>query len=671
MKIFRMFRFILSLLLFCTSFGLMSQSLNLMPLPADIELGRGQFKIEQNFEIGFVSATDRLFGYATRFLRRLDGKTGEFFTQNQLGNNDDNENASLFIRIQREGLIELYEDESYELDITSEAVNLVAVTDIGAMRGLETLLQLVESDVNGYYFPVVKIRDEPRFPWRGLLIDFGRHWIPLDVVKRNIDGMALVKMNVLHMHLTEDQGFRIESLRYPKLHELGSDGKYFTQEEIKHLIGYAGDRGIRIVPEFDLPGHTTSWFVGYPGLASAPGPYQIETDFGVQDPTMDPTKESTYRFLENFFDEMTSLFPDEYVHIGGDENNGNQWDSNVEIQKFMRDNGFIDNHELQRDFNSRLLEILEDRGKKMMGWDEIFQPGISTDIMIQSWRGRSAMIESAQMGYKTILSNGYYIDLMQPASFHYQNDPIPADTPLSSREQSNILGGEAAMWTEIVSEETIDSRIWPRTAAIAERLWSPPDVTDVDDMYNRLKVISVALEDVGLMHEKNVNMMLRRLVGSDDITVLKTLVDVIEPLEGYARHGKIDFQTYTPLTRLADAAKPEASVAREFQLLVDSFVSGNSDVIQDIKDHLLKWVENHRQFKEVVENAPIIKESEKLSLDLSNISKVGLQALSKTVKHSEDWKQKANRVLDSAKTPHMECELKVVDSIRKLVEFSK
>lgn len=645
---------------------------NLMPYPSKVKIGTGEFLIDKGFTVGFAGGTNKIFDYSTRFLRRLDGRTGLFFNQNYLGENDTNETAALFIRIHRNGELELNEDESYELTISSEQIDLVAETDFGAMRGLETLLQLLEPNENGYYFPSVTIKDEPRFPWRGLMIDVCRHWLPIDVIKRNIDGMAAVKMNVLHLHLTEDQGFRIESKVFPKLHELGSNGDYFTQVEIREIISYAGDRGIRVIPEFDIPGHATSWFVGYPELASAPGPYEIETEYGVKDPTMDPTKETTYQFLDKFIGEMANLFPDEYMHIGGDENNGKQWDANPQIQEYMSKNNITSNQELQGYFNERLLVILNKYGKHMMGWDEIFQPGIPKDIVIHSWRGRTAMEQSAERGYQTILSNGYYIDLVQPASFHYLNDPVPEDTPLSQNEIRNILGGEAAMWSEIVTAETVDSRIWPRTAAIAERLWSPRDINDVDDMYRRLSIISVQLEELNLLHLKNYEMQLRRLSGGKDISTLKTLTDVLEPLQGYARHGKIKFTTSSPFTRLADVANPDATVAREFRNIVDDYLeTGDLEKTQEIKDYLLLWIENHDDFKDLVAVSPILKNAEKLSLDLSNISKIALQALSSSVKHTEAWKSAARKTIDAARKPHLECELKVVDPIQKLVDASK
>ena len=286
--------------------------------------------------------------------------------------------------------------------------------------------QLLSVDDKGYYFPGVEISDEPRFPWRGLLLDITLHWMPMDVVKRTLDCMASVKMNVLHLHLTEDQMFGIESKVYPRLHQVGSDGNYYTQEEMREVIAYADQRGIRIVPEFDLPGHCTSWLKAYPELASVKRDYELQRYFGVFDPALDVTKDYTYIFLDSLFTEMSQLFPDEYFHIGGDENTGKDWDRNPDIKAYMEKQGMTTYRELETEFISRLQPILEKNGKKMMGWDEILRPGVSHDIMIQSWRGTESLIEAARNGYTSLLSTGYYIDLIQPTDYHYLVDPVPA-----------------------------------------------------------------------------------------------------------------------------------------------------------------------------------------------------------------------------------------------------
>jgi hexosaminidase len=223
-------------------------------------------------------------------------------------------------KVQRVG-----DDEAYDLVVTESGAKLNAPNPLGILHGLETFLQLVTITPSGFAMPAVTIHDQPRFVWRGTLIDVGRHFIPIDVLKRNIDGMAAVKLNVLHWHLYDSEGFRIESKRFPKLQEDGSDGRYYTQEEIRDFIAYAHARGVRIMPEFEMPGHSRSMYVGYPELASGPGPYKMEP--GAPDAEMDPTREETYKFIDKFMEEMAGLFPDEYFHIGI-EAAGKEWEVN-------------------------------------------------------------------------------------------------------------------------------------------------------------------------------------------------------------------------------------------------------------------------------------------------------------------------------------------------------
>ncbi len=454
-----------------------------MPVPEKVILKTGKFRIDSTFAITVAGNPDkRIYPAVTKMLMRLGKKTTLLFKQGYLNESNLPEKASFTITCKAAGKVEMNMDESYELIVTDDSIRLKSPTDIGAIRGIETLLQLLDVDEKGYCFPCVEIYDKPRFPWRGLLIDVCRHFYPVDMIKRNLDAMAAVKMNVLHFHLSEDQGFRIECKTYPKLHELGSNGLYYTQEQVKDIVQYADGLGIRVVPEFDMPGHSTSWFVGYPELASLPGPYSIGTSFGVYNASMDPTKRITYKFLAAFIEEMSKLFPDEYFHIGGDEVNGKTWDSSATIQQFMKKKGFKTNDELQKYFNNNILKILTKCGKKMMGWDEIFQPGLPNNILIQSWRGKYYMKNAAKQGYQTILSNGYYIDLAKTAEEHYLNDPLPDTMKMDESAKEFILGGEATMWSELTNDETADSRIWPRTAAIAERLWSPLSINDVDDM---------------------------------------------------------------------------------------------------------------------------------------------------------------------------------------------
>jgi len=651
-----------------------SRTAELMPVPMSVKPVSEKNRISKSFTIGVTGHPgERVYKEATRALRRLDNRMGFFFKQGMITLKDSLKTADLLIEVKRAAELKLYEDESYQLFSGTRQVRIVANTDLGAIRGLETLQQLVSVDDEGYYFPGLEISDSPRFPWRGLLLDITLHWMPMDVVKRTLDCMASVKMNVLHLHLTEDQMFGIESKVYPRLHEVGSEGNYYTQEDIREVIAYADQRGIRIVPEFDVPGHCTSWLKAYPELAAVKRDYELQRYYGVFDPALDVTKDYTYLFLDSLFTEMAQLFPDEYFHIGGDENTGKDWDRNPDIRAYMQQKGMTTYRELETEFISRVLPILKKNGKKMMGWDEILRPGVPHDIMIQSWRGTESLVEAAKNGYTGLLSTGYYIDLIQPADFHYLVDPIPANTVLTTEQQKLIVGGEATMWTEHVTPETVDSRIWPRTAAIAERLWSAASVTDVDDMYRRLDRISLLLEGLGSAHLKNKEMLMRRVADSYDTKALEVLVDVIEPLKIYERNaGDTMYTVFSPYTKIADVATPDQKVAREFRRNVSNWCSTGDPLLEEnIVMHLKMWKENNAAFQAMIKRSPVLEEASILSENLAKISERGLQAvgyIKKGTKPPSGWKDKSLEITEAAKVQGGRCDLQVVTAIEELVE---
>jgi hexosaminidase len=646
---------------------------DLMPVPEQVRFQPGRLAIGSAFTVAVSGLKDsRLEAGIDRAVRRLEGRIGLELARGLAG---DAATATLVVECRQPGsaVPSVNEDESYTLEVSDRQAVLKAPTVVGAMRGLETFLQLLKCDRDGYYLPRVSIQDRPRFRWRGLLIDAGRHFQPVEVIKRNLDGMAAVKLNVLHWHLTEDQGFRIESRKYPRLHLMGSDGLYYTQDQVRDIIAYARDRGIRVVPEFDMPGHTTSWFVGYPELASAPGPYQIERQPGVMEPALDPTREEVYQFLDGFLGEMAGLFPDAYMHIGGDENEGKQWDRNAQIQAFMKARGIKDNHALQAYFNLRVSQILKKHGKKMIGWDEILQSELPKDVVIQSWRGPESLAQAARQGYQGILSAGYYINLMHPAAEHYLVDPVGAGSGLSAQEAARILGGEATMWSEYVSPETIDSRIWPRMAAIAERFWSPRTITDVDDMYRRLEVISLQLEELGLTHEKNTPMMLRRLAGSKQIAPLETLVSVIEPVKEYNRGKMRPTTMLSPLSNLVDAARPDSEAARHLAALVNGLLA-DAPRFQTNRAELTQLFARWRDVGPAVdamsEKSAAMRDAVPLARDLSEVGAAGLEALSyltTMTAPAKQWQEARLALLARAAEPRAAVELAIIPSLKQLI----
>ncbi len=653
-------------------------TLPLMPMPSSVEMGSGQLIIDSTFSVAITGARDSILQRgAERFLGHLRQQTGMSLLSLKV---IEGPNAALVIHVERESkeVQELGEDESYALQVTASAATLNAPTLFGALHGLQTLLQLVQTTSDGFAVPALTIKDAPRFPWRGLMIDVGRHFMPIDVIKRNLDGMEAVKLNVFHWHLSDDQGFRVESKKFPKLQEMGSDGLYYTQAEVRDVIAYARDRGIRVVPEFDMPGHATSWFVGYPELASGPGPYQIERKWGVFDPSMNPAEENTYKFLDKLIGEMAELFPDQFFHIGGDEVNGKEWDANPKIQAFMRAHNLKTNADLQAYFNSRIEPIVAKHGKTMEGWDEILRPDLPKSIVIQSWRGQESLAGAAKQGYRGLLSSGYYLDLMYPASQHYAVDPMSgAATALSSEEKQRILGGEACEWSEYASPENIDSRIWPRTAAIAERLWSPQNVTDVNAMYARMNVVSHQLEGLGLTHNSYYEPMLRRVAGSDDIEFLRNLADVVEPVKEYAREEQAltPATSMDPLNRLVDAARPESEKARDFSLMVDDYLAGKADAATKttMKEWLTVWRDNEAELQPQIASSFLLKEDAKLTHNLSEAGVAGLQAMGYIDSGKQgpnDWVAQCNTTLNDAAKPNTQMLLMVIPSVEKLVNMA-
>ena len=655
--------------------------INLMPLPVKVMPAAGRLMVMQTFSVAIAGYNEpRLEHAAQRFLRDLNRQTGYFLSE-RLG---DAAHATLAIQADHgsEPVQDLGEDESYVLEVTSAGAKLTAANPLGVMHGLQTFLQLVEVGPDGYAAPAIHIEDTPRFPWRGLSLDVSRHFISMPVLQRNVDALAAVKMNVLHLHLSDDQGFRLQSREFPQLQDLGSDGMYYSQAEMRELIAYASDRGIRIVPEFDMPGHSTAWFVGYPELSSGPGPYQIERRWGIFDPAMDPTRESTYKLLDKFIAEMASIFPDRYFHIGGDEVNGKQWDANAKIHEFMRAHNLKSNQELQQYFTVRVEKIVSKHHKSMVGWDEILTPGMPKDVVIQSWRGQESLAEAAKQGYRGILSSGYYLDAIQPAAQHYLVDPLSGPgAMLTPAQQKLILGGEACMWEEFASDESVESRIWPRAAAVAERLWSPQQVQDVNSMYRRMAAVSAQLEQLGLTHRSVSVKMLARLAGTDDIAALEVLARAAQPAGVSIRETEAEkaggIQTSdVPLNRMVDAISPESEEARKFSAAVDQFVASK---FQDraaesyLRGKLTQWRDNDSALQPLLQNSFLLKEVVRVSQNLALLGAAGLQALdyidARKAAPSE-WRAQQVAMIQQAAKPTADLVLAVAPALQKLVEGS-
>ena len=603
-----------------------------MPVPRSVEWRAGRLPVRSGFAVAIAGYHDgRLDRAVRRMITRLRGRTGVAIPD--VSHVGDSGTAPLTVIAGDGGqaVQGVDEIESYSLDVDTAGATLRARTVVGAIRGLETVLQLLAADSSGAFLPAVHIEDEPRFPWRGLNVDASRHFMPVPVIERTLDGMAAVKLNVLHWHLSDDQGFRVESRRFPRLQQMGSDSLFYTQDDIRHVVAYARDRGIRVVPEFDMPGHTQSWLVGYPQYSAGTGPYPIERRFGVFDPVFDPTKPALYTFLDRFIGEIAPLFPDAYFHVGGDEVNGVQWNANPAITAFKQRHGFANNEALQTYFNQRLLPILAKYHKRMIGWDEILTPDLPASAMIQSWRGAASLVAAAKQGHAGILSSGYYLDHQSSADYHYVQDPLPAGTDLTPEQQRLVLGGEACLWAEHVTPETEDSRIWPRLAAIAERLWSPREVQDIGDMYRRLRITSVRLEELGLGHEGHTARMLRRLAGAP-VPALESFFGLVQPATFGQRSQLQHPDQLQPLTGAVDAARPDPPARWETEALVSRILSrpGGSEAVTQLEGLMLAWSFTASQVREAADSgafAGFAGQVVPAAVALDSVARLGLRVL--------------------------------------------
>ncbi|MCD4711020.1 MAG: beta-N-acetylhexosaminidase [Bacteroidales bacterium] len=722
-------------------------AVNLMPLPAELKLGKGELLLNDALAHDFPAlSTPKLERAVERFYEKLSSQTGM-----DLGKGS-NKVLILECNGSEKQYPSLGDDESYIITVSEKKILVEAPEETGIIYALESLLQLAKQKEGEWVIPVLSMDDRPRFPWRGVMIDVCRHWVPKEVILRNLEAMGTLKMNVFHWHLTEHQGFRVESKLFPKLHEMGSNGDYYTQDDIRDVLEYAADRGIRVIPEFDIPGHTAAWFVGHPELASGPGHYQLDTGMMGAQPVMDPTREEVYGFLDQFFGEMAGLFPDKYLHIGGDEVVPTQWNENPDIQRYMIENELEDPHALQAHFNIRLQKIVAGHGKIMVGWDEILHPDLPKEgIAVQTWRDHSSLWESARLGNRAILSAGYYLDHKHSASYHYNVDPtviagavdieidstnwkgwgctlsmadmvmdgtlylfgegealrgimnfmggsvgfigvtekenrisfvvetsmgdlefeteIKGDSisgfakfsvfnltlnghrsggtdmedgtplpefkkivPLTPEQESNLMGGEACMWSEMVDYQTIESRIWPRAAAIAEKLWSPKVLTgDVKDMYRRLMVMDDRLENLGLKQRTYKQTLINDLVAKPYRESLMVLTDLLQEEKMFARMALYDPQLYTttPLNRMVDMALPESYVAYQFGQDVDLWIeSADQGAREAIIKSLKTWSANHDNLSPAFEGNERLLEVRSHSEHLSKLADVALVALS-------------------------------------------
>ncbi len=587
-------------------------------------------------------------------------------------------------------------DESYHLRVTAAGASLTAVGPLGIQRGIATFRQVLERTPRGWRAQYCDIRDWPRFKWRGLLIDASRHFLPVAVIKRNLDGMAAVKLNVLHWHLSDDQGFRVESRLFPRLNQASTDKQFYTRAQVREVLAYATARGIRVVPEFDMPSHTTSWIVAYPRLASVDSTYAPYTLWRTTNVAIDPTRRSTYAFIDSLLTEMTALFPDPFFHAGGDENDGRQWRRTPRIVAFMRahkqvkaDGVTPDKHLLQLYFSQKVDSLVRRHGKVMIGWDEILGPGLPRDVVVQSWRGPKTVVQTVQQGHPALLSAGYYLDLYLSAASSYAADP---HTGVPDSLRARVLGGEAAMWGEFADSVVYESRVWPRAAAVAERLWSPAAITqDVPDMYRRLASVSDELDALGLRHRRAPAALLRQMAAPYPaaLPALQTLAAVAEPVKEYKRHFQgFTYTTATTYNRLVDAAPAESDVARRFGVTVDSLMAGQPVLtslvptvapmsltpaarsqVAHLRQQVQQWQQATQALTPLFVVAPALGEYAPLAAQLATVATLLEQRLIQLEKGQPvlpTWQTEAKTQLDAAQKPVGQAELAIIKAARRL-----
>ncbi|MCO7189123.1 MULTISPECIES: beta-N-acetylhexosaminidase [unclassified Pseudoalteromonas] len=665
---------------------------------------------------------------------------------------------------------QLGQNEHYQLSINQTDITISAPSDFGALHALATLSQLLYFARDSRELALLHIEDSPRFPWRGLLLDSVRHFISVPAIKRQLRGMAAAKLNVFHWHLTDDQGWRFVSKAYPRLHQLASDGQYHTRAEIRQVVEYASNLGIRVVPEFDVPGHASAIAVAYPELMTEVKPYQMEDGWGVFEPLLDPSKPEVYTFINAIVAELAELFPDPYLHIGGDEVDPKHWQNSERVQSYMHQHKLNTSADLQAHFNHKVQAILRSHNKKMMGWDEIFHPALDKDVMVQSWRGKASLSQIAAQGYPVLLSAGFYIDQPQPASYHYRNEsfdtdlhqPHPVNTQdaiqawdftmprlkgsavrgklvLVTQQQSvrhayiqlndrpfkqarldshlispdagqsrlnatidswmgptraeltldktagisgrilignavypvtgklaahfshadfvnmpflsamnaeakgNILGGEATLWSELVTEQNLDIRSWPRLFTIAERLWSERKVSHEAAMYQRLHALYTFANAIGLHHDKQFRRGLQSLLSSQssdaDLAVLARFAEQLEPASYYTRHH-IRYQQglyhqNVPLDQLVDFLPVESQTMLMLYQKLALFRQGDSNALQHITATLKAWHTDYRLLAPLIAKTPTLHGLQTTLTQASAINEISLAIIrSCTVRQS-------------------------------------
>ena len=504
-------KYLIVLLTFLMGLGIFAQKRPvLIPMPHALEWRTGQFELDKKTSLFYEEELEKEAQYLANILNQATAFGLKALDKIEEGKNQ--------IVLKIDPAIE-ENKEAYQLNVSMEKVVLTGASATGVFRGIQTLLQLFPPSIYGnesseeiWKIPVVDIADSPKFQWRGMLLDCSRHFMKKDFVKRYLDLLAYHKMNTLHWHITEDQGWRMEIKKYPKLTEVGAwrtekDGSryggFYSQEDIKEIVQYAADRHINVVPEIELPGHSQAALAAYPEYSCTGGPFEVETEWGVFREIYCAGNDGTFEFLENILTEVIELFPSPYIHIGGDEVPKYRWEQCDKCQKRIEKENLQDTHELQSYFIKRIENFLTSKNKQLIGWDEILEGGLAEGAIVQSWRGMNGAVEAVKSGHPAIVSptsHAYFdydlksIDLEKVYSF----DPIPKD--IDEKQKALIWGGECNMWSERAPQELVDSKVFPRILAMTEVLWSYPMVRDYEQFYQRVQRHYPRLKTMGVSY---------------------------------------------------------------------------------------------------------------------------------------------------------------------------
>jgi len=489
-----------------------SQEINIIPKPASVQVKPGNFTITKNTVIAVKDKKDRdAANFLNDYLQQVYGFKLDI---KKRGKKD-------YIRFSTRKPSQAPADDAYTLDVTKDGVVIEGDTYAGTFYGLQSLIQLLPVEQStALVIPAVAIQDAPRFAYRGMHLDVGRHMFPISFIKKYIDYLALHKMNYFHWHLTEDQGWRLEIKKYPKLTTVGayrdstiighypgtgSDktryGGFYTQQEAKDIVQYAADRHITVIPEIEMPGHASAALASYPWLGCpGTGPYKVEGTWGIFDDVYCAGNDSTFMFLQDVMDEVLAIFPSKYIHIGGDESPKANWKICPLCQKRIAEEGLKDEHELQSYFIQRMEKYINGKGRTIIGWDEILEGGLAPNAIVMSWRGEAGGIAAAQQNHKVIMTPGSHVyfdhaqsereDSITIGGFTsiekaYSYEPVPKE--LTAEQAKYVMGAQANVWTEYMSNPAkVEYQIFPRISALSEVLWTAPEKKDWNDFEKRL-----------------------------------------------------------------------------------------------------------------------------------------------------------------------------------------